>query len=59
MTPAMFLNKKETKKISDKSSIAYNTLMVMLKELKDRTGFKFSVIGTNDNGDLYEFDVDG
>ncbi len=59
MTPAMHLNQSETKKISDKSSMAYKALMKLLCELRDRTGLKFSVIGTDAKGNLFEIDIDG
>lgn len=58
MSPAIYLDKKETKKISDKSSLAYKALMKMLRELRDRTGVKVSVIGTDDHGNLFEVDID-
>jgi hypothetical protein len=58
MTPAMHLNQSETKKISDKSSVAYKALMTVLRELRDRTGLKFSVIGTDSKGSLFEVDID-
>ncbi len=58
MTPALQLNQEETKKISDKSSMAYKALMKMLRELRDRTGFRFSIIGTNRSGDLFVIDID-
>lgn len=58
MTPALHLNQNETKKVGDKSSVVYKTLITLLKELKDRTNLKFSVIGTDPKGNLYEFDLD-
>lgn len=58
MTPAMHLDKSETKKISDKSSMAYKALMTVLRELRDRTGLKFSVIGTDDKGNLFEVEIE-
>lgn len=58
MTPAMHLDKSETKKIGDKSSVVYKTLVALLKELRDRTGFKFSVIGTDQKDNLFVIDID-
>lgn len=58
MTPAIQLNQKETKKIGDKSSVAYKALLVMLREFRDRTGVKFSVIGTDSSGKLFEISID-
>jgi len=58
MSPAIFLDQKETKKINDKSSVAYKALMTMLRELRNRAGVKVSVIGTNEKGVLFEIDID-
>jgi hypothetical protein len=58
MTPAIFLDQKETKKIGDKSSVAYKALMAMIRELKNRTGLKVSVIGTDSTGKLFEIDIE-
>lgn len=58
MSPAFFLDRNETKKIGDKSSVAYKALMTVLRELRNRTGLKVSVIGTSDMGELFEVDID-
>lgn len=57
MTPAIQLDRTETVKIEDKSSMAYKALIVMIRELHSRTGLKVSVIGTDKKGVLFEIDI--
>jgi len=59
MRPAVYLTKEETKKVKDKSSIVYKALIATLKQLLDKTGVRFSVIGTDENGNLFEMDFEG
>lgn len=57
MTPSIFLDQKETKKVADKSSMVYKTLMTLLRTLREKTGMKVSVIGTDAKGNLFELDI--
>ena len=58
MTPAMHLDREETKKLKDKTSPFYKALLQTLYYLMKLTGVKAEVIGTNDRGDLYVVDLD-
>lgn len=58
MSPAVFLDKTETKLVGDKKSAIYKTVMVLIKTLRDKTGLKVSVIGTDKDGRLFELTVD-
>jgi hypothetical protein len=54
---AIFLDKKDTEKLGDKNSVVYKTVVVLLKEIKERTGVEVPVIGTKKNGELFQIDI--
>ncbi len=58
MAPAVHLSVSETKRVGDKNSMVYHTLIELVKALRNKTGLKVSVIGTRPDNSLYELFLD-